>query len=116
MIKIYFTWMKKSIYDKNVPYWIQIYFDLIKIYFDIMKKGDNENVSSYHLNFYFWNISATIISTPTFCNTHKKKNIWKINWIFLYKMNSFHYYLYKDVGRGDACIEKQKVVERVAGL
>ena len=38
-----------------------------------MKKGDNENVSSYHLNFYFWNISATIISTPTFCNTHKKK-------------------------------------------
>ena len=55
--------MKKNIYDKNVSYWIQIYFDWMKIkkkghimkiyfieykfiligleiYFDIMKKGD----------------------------------------------------------------------------
>ena len=35
--KICFTWMKNNIYDKNVSYWIQIYFDWIKIYFDIMK-------------------------------------------------------------------------------
>ena len=41
MIKIYFTRMKKNIYDKNVSYWIQIFFDWMKIYFDIMKKeGD----------------------------------------------------------------------------
>ena len=32
---------EKNMYDKNVSYWIKIYFDWIKIYFDIMKKkGD----------------------------------------------------------------------------
>ena len=32
---------EKNIYDKNISYWIQIYFDWTKIYFDIMeKKGD----------------------------------------------------------------------------
>ena len=30
----------KNIYDKDVSYIIQIYFDWIKIYSDIMKKGD----------------------------------------------------------------------------
>ena len=30
----------KNIYDKNIHYRIQIYFDWINIYFDSMKKGD----------------------------------------------------------------------------
>ena len=30
----------KNIYEKNISYWMQIYFDWMKIYFDIMKKGD----------------------------------------------------------------------------
>ena len=29
---------EKNMYDKNVSYWLQIYFNWIKIYFDIMKK------------------------------------------------------------------------------
>ena len=29
---------EKNVYDKNVSYWLQIYFNWIKIYFDIMKK------------------------------------------------------------------------------
>ena len=29
---------EKNAYDKNVSYWLQIYFNWIKIYFDIMKK------------------------------------------------------------------------------
>ena len=36
---------EKNIYDKNISYWIQIYFDLMKIHFDIMeKRWYNENV------------------------------------------------------------------------
>ena len=45
--KTYFIWIKKK-YDKNISYWIQIYFDSIKIYFDIMKK------SWYHENIFYW--------------------------------------------------------------
>ena len=30
---------EKNIYDENVSYWIQIYFDWIKIYFYIIKRG-----------------------------------------------------------------------------
>ena len=29
---------EKNIYDKNISYWIKIYFDRMKIYFDIMEK------------------------------------------------------------------------------
>ena len=29
---------EKNVYDKNVSYWLQIYFNWIKIYFDIKKK------------------------------------------------------------------------------
>ena len=38
-IYILLEW-KKYVYDKNVSYWIQIYFDWMKIYFDIIKKSD----------------------------------------------------------------------------
>ena len=39
--KYLFYLNEKDIYDKNISYWIQIYFDWMKIYFDIMKKkGD----------------------------------------------------------------------------
>ena len=45
-MKIYFTWMKKYVFDKNVSYWIQINFNWIKTYFDAMKKRwYNENVN-----------------------------------------------------------------------
>ena len=27
---------KEVVYDKNISFWIQIYFDWMKIYFDIM--------------------------------------------------------------------------------
>ena len=41
IIKKHFTWIKKNqIYDKNISYWIQIYFDWIKMYFDIIIKSD----------------------------------------------------------------------------
>ena len=47
-IQIYFYWVKiyilvlwkKRWYNENIFYWIQICFDWMKIYFDIMKKGD----------------------------------------------------------------------------
>ena len=35
-----FYLIEKNMYDKNVSYWIQIYFDWIKAYFDILKKND----------------------------------------------------------------------------
>ena len=44
-IKIYFNIMNKRRYNENVLHWIQIYFDSTKIYFDIMKKRwYNENI------------------------------------------------------------------------
>ena len=67
-------YLKKK-YDKNISYWIEIYFDWMKICFDMVKKkGDIMKISfikyktiliewklfSYHMNFNFCNISATI--------------------------------------------------------
>ena len=42
---------EKNIHDKNVSYWMQIYFDWMKIYFDIMKKGDKMKI--YFIEFKF---------------------------------------------------------------
>ena len=36
---------EKNIYDQNISYWIQTYFDWMKIYFDILeKRWYNENI------------------------------------------------------------------------
>ena len=46
---------EKNIYERNVSYWIQIYFDWIKIYFDIMrKKLYDENVSYWIQTYFYW--------------------------------------------------------------
>ena len=71
---ILISW-KKRWYNENIFYWIQICFDWMKIYFDIMKKGDimkicfiKNKIISYHMNFYFCNISVTIVIAQMFCN------------------------------------------------
>ena len=44
-------------FDKNISYWIQIYFDWMKIYFDIMgkKRCYNENIYLLNTNFFWLN-------------------------------------------------------------
>ena len=69
---------EKKTHDKNVSYWIQNYFDWIKTFWYHEKKKViqwkyillntklfwlNENIFSYHMNFYFCSISATINCT-----------------------------------------------------
>ena len=43
---------EKSIYDKSVSYWIQIYFDWLKIYFDNMKK-EGDIIKIYFIEYKF---------------------------------------------------------------
>ena len=58
---------EKKLYDKNISYWIQIYFNLMKIHFEIIKKkgdftldGVKRNVAATSLSFapLSWNVDS----------------------------------------------------------
>ena len=85
--KLYLTWMKKNIYDKNFSYWTQVCFDWIKMYLDIMKKSwYNENIFHWIQIYFDWvKIYFNIMKKDDIMKTHFiKYKVILIEWKYIF--------------------------------